>query len=71
MKQVLKQLYQFFRNFIEDTIKKSESRPFKVPEGIIMMVVDPLTGQRAKFSTKNTIIENFKKKDIANKSFKY
>ncbi len=55
-----------FRNFIEDTIKKSESRPFKVPEGIIMMVVDPQTGQRVKFSTKNTIIENFKKKDIAN-----
>ena len=30
-----------------------------------MMVVDPQTGQRVKFSTKNTIIENFKK-DIAN-----
>ncbi len=55
-----------FRNFIEKTIFKSESRPFKVPEGIIMMVVDPQTGQRVKFSTKNTIIENFKKKDIAN-----
>ncbi len=55
-----------FRNFIEKTILKSESRPFKVPEGIIMMVVDPQTGQRVKFSTKNTIIENFKKKDIAN-----
>jgi penicillin-binding protein 1A len=55
-----------FRNFIEKTIIKSESRPFKVPEGIIMMVVDPQTGQRVKFSTKNTIIESFKKKDIAN-----
>ncbi len=55
-----------FKNFIEKTILKSESRPFKVPEGIIMMVVDPKTGQRVKFSTKNTIIENFKKKDIAN-----
>ncbi len=55
-----------FRSFIEKTILKSESRPFKVPEGIIMMVVDPQTGQRTKFSTKNTIIENFKKKDIAN-----
>ena len=55
-----------FRNFIEKTILKSESRPFKVPEGIIMMVVDPQTGQRVKFSSKDTIIENFKKKDIAN-----
>ncbi len=55
-----------FRNFIEKTIIKSESRPFKVPEGIVMMVVDPQTGQRVKFSTKNTIIESFKKKDIVN-----
>tara|TARA_A100001011_G_scaffold31778_1_gene30731 strand:+ start:141 stop:2480 length:2340 start_codon:yes stop_codon:yes gene_type:complete len=55
-----------FRNFVEKTISKSESRPFKVPEGIIMMVVDPQTGQRVKFSTKDTIIENFKKKDITN-----
>jgi len=55
-----------FKSFVEKTIIKSESRPFKVPEGIIMMVVDPQTGQRVKFSTKNTIIENFKKKDIAN-----
>ena len=55
-----------FRTFVEKTASKSESRPFKVPEGIIMMVVDPETGQRVKFSTKDTIIENFKKKDIAN-----
>ena len=55
-----------FRSFVEKTTSKSESRPFKVPEGIIMMVVDPETGQRVKFSTKDTIIENFKKKDIAN-----
>ncbi len=55
-----------FRSFVEKTVLKSESRPFKVPEGIIMMVVDPETGQRVKFSTENTIIENFKKKDIAN-----
>ena len=55
-----------FRNFIEKTIRKSEARPFKVPEGVIMMVVDPQTGQRVRFSSKNTIIENFKKKDIAN-----
>ncbi len=55
-----------FRSFVEKTILKSESRPFKVPEGIIMMVVDPKTGQRVKFSSKDTIIENFKKKDIAN-----
>ena len=32
-----------------------------------MMVVDPTTGQRAKFDTKNMIIENYKTKDIISK----
>jgi penicillin-binding protein 1A len=31
-----------------------------------MMVVDPKTGQKAKFSTKNTIIEVFKKENVVN-----
>jgi penicillin-binding protein 1A len=31
-----------------------------------MMVVDPKTGQKAKFSTKNTIIEVFKKDKVVN-----
>ncbi len=53
-----------FKDFIARTIKKSEARPFKVPEDIIMMVVDPETGQKVKFSSKNTIIENFKKKNM-------
>ncbi len=54
-----------FKDFIKKTIKKSEARPFKVPEDIIMMVVDPVSGEKAKFSTKNTIIENYKKKNIS------
>ena len=29
-----------------------------------MMVVDPVTGQKAKFSSKNTIIEVYKEKNI-------
>ena len=29
-----------------------------------MMVVDPKTGQKAKFSSKNTIIEAYKSKNI-------
>ena len=31
-----------------------------------MMVVDPKTGQKAKFTSKNTIIEVFKKENIVN-----
>ena len=45
-----------FKEFIESAIKKSDARPFKVADGITMMVVDPTTGQKAKFSSKNTII---------------
>ncbi len=49
-----------FKNFVETAVKKSEARPFKVPEGITMMVVDPLTGQKANLSSKKTIPEAYK-----------
>ena len=35
------------------------------------MVVDPNTGQKAKFSSKNTIIEVFKKKNVVNGKVNY
>jgi penicillin-binding protein 1A len=53
-----------FKNFIKKTVKKSEARPFKAAKGIVMMVVDPITGQKAKFSSKNTIIEVYKEKNV-------
>ena len=53
-----------FRSIIKKAVKKSVARPFKVPIDIIMMVVDPKTGQKAKFSSNNTIIENYKKKNV-------
>ena len=53
-----------FKNFIEEAVKKSDARPFKVPNGTIMMVVDPATGRKAKFSTKNTIIEVYKEQNV-------
>ena len=59
-----------FKYFLESSIKKSEARPFKVPNDIVMMVVDPNTGQKVKFSSKNTIIENYKKKDIVSNKVK-
>ena len=36
----------------------------KAAKGTIMMVVDPLTGQKAKFSSKNTIIEVYKEQNV-------
>ncbi len=53
-----------FKNFIKNSVKKSEARPFKAAKNTVMMVVDPLTGQKAKFTSKNTIIEVFKKKNV-------
>ncbi len=53
-----------FKNFIKEAVNKSDARPFKVAKGTTMMVVDPITGQKAKFNSKNTIIEVFKKKNV-------
>ena len=55
-----------FENFVKKAINKSNARPFKVSEGITMMVVDSLTGQKAKVSSKNTIIEAYKSKNVIN-----
>ena len=46
-----------FEEFVKKAVKKSEARPFKAAKGTVMMVVDPVTGDKAKFTSKNTIIE--------------
>ncbi len=53
-----------FKEFVKKAIKKSDARPFKVPKKMTLMVVDPLTGEKAKFNSKNTIIEAYKSKNI-------
>ncbi len=53
-----------FKRFIESAVKKSDARPFKVSNGITMMVVDPSTGQKAKFSSNNTILEAYKSENV-------
>ena len=53
-----------FEDFVKKAVKKSDARPFKVAEGITMMVVDSVTGQKAKFSSEDTIIEAYKNKNI-------
>ena len=53
-----------FENFVKNGVKKYDARPFKVSDGITLMVVDPNTGQKAKFSSKDTIIEAYKSKNI-------
>jgi len=53
-----------FKSFITKAIKKENTRPFKVPENITMMVVDSKTGQKVSFSSKKTLIESFKTEKI-------
>ncbi len=53
-----------FKSFIEKAVKKSDARPFKVSEGITMMVVDPITGKKADLTSKNTIMEAYKSKNV-------
>ena len=53
-----------FENFVKEAIKKSDARPFKVAEGMTMMVVDAANGQKAKFSSKDIIIEAYKNKNV-------
>ena len=53
-----------FKRFVKDAVKKSDARPFKVSKGITMMVIDPLTGQKAKFSSTKTILEAYKSKNV-------
>ncbi len=60
-----------FEEFVKKAIKKSEARPFKVPKEITLMVIDPNTGNKAKFSSKNTIIESYKSKNISDGNIKY
>ena len=55
-----------FEIFIKDAIKKSDARPFKVAEGITMMLVDPTTGEKTDFLSKNSIIEVYKSSNIEN-----
>jgi len=54
-----------FEEFVKKAIKKSEARPFKVADDMTLMVVDSLTGEKAKFTSKNTIIESYKSKNVS------
>ena len=49
-----------FGEFIKKAVRKSNARPFKVPDDITLMVIDYTTGEKAKFTSKNTIIESYK-----------
>ncbi|MDA9629716.1 PBP1A family penicillin-binding protein [Candidatus Pelagibacter sp.] len=60
-----------FKNFVKKIVTKSDARPFKAAKGTVMMVVDPITGQKAKFTSKNTIIEVYKEKNVVDGNVLY
>ena len=49
-----------FKSFVKNAVKKEEARPFKVADNILMMVIDPLTGEKPGINSKSTIIEAYK-----------
>ncbi len=57
-----------FKSFIKSALKKENTRPFKVPENITMMVVDSKTGKKVSFTSKKTLIESFKSDKILEKT---
>ena len=52
-----------FKKFVENSIKKSDALPFKIPKNINLVIVDVDTGLRPDNNTKRTILESFKTKD--------
>ena len=59
-----------FKTFIQNAVNKKDARPFKVAKNIKMMVIDPITGQKANFMTKKTIVEAYKKNELESRNFK-
>ena len=53
-----------FKKFVSKVVQKTDARPFKVPDGTVMMLIDLNTGQKAEPNTKNKIVEIYKTKDV-------
>ncbi|MCF8473769.1 MAG: penicillin-binding protein 1A [Emcibacter sp.] len=49
-----------FRDFMQDATKDSPVVPFRIPEGVRLVRVNPKTGQLAEAGEKNTILEAFR-----------
>ena len=60
-----------FKDFVKNSVKKESARPFKIPSGIKMLVVNSKTGERASYNDEAIIIEAFKEKDLVNNKIQY
>lgn len=57
-----------FRDFMSEALKDENPIPFRIPEGVRLVRVDPVTGQLAGAGTKNAILEAFRQGTFPNKS---
>jgi len=56
-----------FRDFMAGALHDEKPIPFRVPEGVRLVRVDPVSGQLASAETKNTILEAFRQGTFPNK----
>jgi len=56
-----------FRDFMREALKDENTIPFRIPEGVRLVRVNPLTGQLAGPGAKNTILEAFRQGSFPNK----
>ena len=56
-----------FRDFMADALKDENPTPFRIPEGVRLVRVDPVTGLLAQSGAKNTILEAFRQGSFPNK----
>ena len=66
-----RRVYSIQQQFVKNVVKKDTARPFKIPQGIKMLVVNSNTGERASYNDDSIIIEAFKEKDLVNNKIKY
>ncbi len=59
-----------FKEFLLNALTKKDTRPFKVSENITMVMINPKTGMKADFTSKETIIEAFKNRPL-NQNFEF
>ena len=43
-----------FKNFVKKAINKKDARPFKVSDGIKMVLIDAKTGKKVNYGSKDT-----------------
>ena len=57
-------LTDFQKNFVENVVNKGNALPFRIPEGITLVMVDLDTGKISDFKKNKFIYESFKTENI-------